>query len=343
MTLRILICDDSAMARKQMARALPQTMPAEVSFAEHGLMALELLRQGEWDLLFLDLNMPELDGYGVLQAIHEQELPVMTIVVSGDIQPQARERVRKLGAIEFIRKPTDADRILAILQTYGIYSPSNDASEVNAQTELESPLRQPKATASLDLTAFLQEISNVAMGQASDLLARLLDTFIKLPVPKVDRLAHSELYMAISAADDQSTFSAVCQGFTGAGIAGEALLLFSDTRIADMAQLLDYHETDSDSVAIEVLMDLSSVLFGAFLKGFGEQLNLKLGLGHPVVLGQHRHINELLEYHGNRQEDLMCIEIHYEVEGRDLHCDMLVLLTEDSIPHLEKQLQFLVG
>jgi len=91
MTTRILICDDSALARKQMARALPEGLRGDVSYAKDGVEALEKLRRHEAELMFLDLNMPEMDGYQVLEQIREEDLPVMTIVVSGDIQPEARE------------------------------------------------------------------------------------------------------------------------------------------------------------------------------------------------------------------------------------------------------------
>ncbi len=132
--------------------------------------------------------------------------------------------------------------------------------------------------------------------------------------------------------------SAVCQGFTGAGLAGEALLLFSDSSFDDMAQLLHYDEGQSDALEVEVLMDMSSILFGAFLKGFGDQLDLKLGLGHPTVLGRHRHVNELLAHHSNQSEQLLSIEINYEIEDHAIACDLLVLLTADSVPYLEKNL-----
>ena len=89
-------------------------------------------------------------------------------------------------------------------------------------------------------------------------------------------------------------------------------------------------------------MDMSSILFGAFIKGIGDQLDLKLGLGHPTVLGQHRPVNELLDHHSKREEQLLCIEISYALEDRDIHCNMLILLTEDSIPFLEKRLEYLV-
>ncbi|MBE94432.1 response regulator [Marinobacter sp.] len=337
MTTRVLICDDSSLARKQMARALPKNWNAEVTFAFDGRNALEKLRAGAGELMFLDLNMPEMDGYQVLDAILKEDLPVLTIVVSGDIQPEARARVRKLGAIEFIKKPTDTDLVSQLLRDYGFLRAEDLAKDQeHATTDI------PAADAPISLNDYLQEIANVAMGRSSDLLARLLRVFVKQPIPRVEMIARSELSMAISAAQADSSYSAVCQGFTGAGIAGEALLLFADASFNDMAELLHYDDLDTESIQVEVLMDMSSILFGAFLKGIGDQLDLKLGLGHPTVLGQHRQIGDLLEHHSTRQEKLLCIEISYELEDRDIRCDVLVLLTEDSVPFLEQRLQYLV-
>lgn len=337
MTTRVLICDDSSLARKQMARALPKNWNAEVTFAFDGRNALEKLRAGAGELMFLDLNMPEMDGYQVLDAILKEDLPVLTIVVSGDIQPEARARVRKLGAIEFIKKPTDTDLVSQLLRDYGFLR-----AEDLAKDQEQATTDIPAADTPISLNDYLQEIANVAMGRSSDLLARLLRVFVKQPIPRVEMIARSELSMAISVAQADSSYSAVCQGFTGAGIAGEALLLFADASFNDMAELLHYDDLDTESIQVEVLMDMSSILFGAFLKGIGDQLDLKLGLGHPTVLGQHRQIGDLLEHHSTRQEKLLCIEISYELEDRDIRCDVLVLLTEDSVPFLEQRLQYLV-
>lgn len=120
MATQIIICDDSNMARKQMARALPDTWDTEVTFAKNGQEALDIIQQGQHEVMFLDLTMPILDGYGTLEAIKKDDLPIMVIVVSGDIQPEARERVKKLGAIDFIKKPVDQEKIKTVLTEYGI-------------------------------------------------------------------------------------------------------------------------------------------------------------------------------------------------------------------------------
>ena len=120
MNLNVLICDDSSFARKQMARALPPEWNVEVHFAADGVEGVSAIREGKGDVVFLDLTMPNLDGYGVLETIRRDDLPAMVIVVSGDIQPDAQERVKALGAMAFIKKPIDAGKARDVLTEYGI-------------------------------------------------------------------------------------------------------------------------------------------------------------------------------------------------------------------------------
>ncbi len=120
MATDILICDDSNMARKQMARSLPESWQVNIHFAKHGQEAIELIKSSKLEVMFLDLTMPVMDGYETLEVIRKEDLPIMIIVVSGDIQPEARERVKKLGAIDFIKKPVDKSKIEQVLKDYGI-------------------------------------------------------------------------------------------------------------------------------------------------------------------------------------------------------------------------------
>ena len=122
MSVSIVICDDSSFARKQMFRALPSDWDVTVTYASQGQEALEALRKGLGEVLFLDLTMPVLDGFGVLEAIRKEDLHTMVIVVSGDIQPEARERVKKLGAMDFIKKPIGTEKLVEVLKQFGILS-----------------------------------------------------------------------------------------------------------------------------------------------------------------------------------------------------------------------------
>lgn len=340
MTTPVLICDDSSVARKQMARTLPSDWDIEVSFAKHGEEAIAAIKEGLGDILFLDLNMPVMDGYQTLEEIKKLDLPTMVIVVSGDIQPEAHKRVKDLGALEFIKKPTSKEALVELLEKFGLYSPSEKLAGTPEPNAL--PTIKKGEIGKIEYRDCIQEISNVAMGQAADLLARLLNVFVKLPVPRVNLLEVSELQMALTLTEQANTYSAVCQGFIGSGICGEALLIFSDSSFTDIAKLLKYKGEIDRTVELELLMEVASILVGACTNGIAQQLDTSFSQGHPVVLGQHVKVSELIKANAKRWKKTMAIEITYEIENYNISCDLLLLFTEDSLENLNKRLSYLM-
>ena len=120
MGIPLLICDDSSMARKQVARSLPDSWEVDIEYATNGLEGLEAIRQGKGEMVFLDLTMPQMDGYEVLQKIKEEQHKSVVIVISGDIQPEAMERVKNLGALDFIKKPVNKEKLHTVLHEFGL-------------------------------------------------------------------------------------------------------------------------------------------------------------------------------------------------------------------------------
>lgn len=339
----VLICDDSSVARKQMARTLPSDWDIEISFANHGEEAITAIKEGLGDIMFLDLNMPVMDGYETLEEIKRQDLPTMVIVVSGDIQPEAHTRVKALGAVDFIKKPTSPELLSELLEKYGLYSPSAQPATSSASAKPPvMPTIKKGEIGQIEYRDCIQEIANVAMGQAADLLARLLNVFVKLPIPRVNLLEVSELQMALAFTEQDNTYSAVCQGFIGSGIAGEALLIFNDSSFADIAKLLQYTGEIDRTVELELLMEVASILVGACTNGIAQQLDTTFSQGHPVVLGQHVKVSELIKANASRWKKTMAIEITYEIENYNISCDLLMLFTEDSLENLNKRLSYLM-
>ena len=331
MTTQVLICDDSSFARKQMARALPSNWDIELSYAANGAEALDLIRKGKGDILFLDLNMPVMDGYQTLEGILKEDLPAMAIVVSGDIQPEAVKRVKTLGALEFIKKPVDAGLIVKILSDYGV-----SIEEIKTSGEVRDDQIE------YDLDDSYQELANVAMGRAADLLARLLGAFVIMPIPNVKHIEINELEMAMQHIKSNDSISAVCQGFIGSGVAGEALLIFNDTSYTDIAELMKYDGKVNETAQLELLMDISSVLCNACLKGIADQLDVSFSVGHPMVIGQHIHFDDILKGSATQWKKLLTIEMGYKIENRDINCDLLLLITEDSIDSLNDRVSYLL-
>ncbi|GGI78552.1 response regulator [Shewanella gelidii] len=330
MTIPVLICDDSALARKQMARTLPKEWDVDITFAANGAEGIEAIKAGQGEVVFLDLNMPVMDGYEVLESIQQNDLPALVIVVSGDIQIKAHERVKALGALDFIQKPVSAEAISHILQEYGILTLENEG-ETTDEDMIE-----------VDMRDACQEVANVAMGRAADLLSKLLDVFVLLPIPNVNVLEVSELTMALKATEENPTISALCQGFIGAGIAGEALLLFHDSSFNDMAKLMGLSNPEDEATEIEVMIDTGNVLIGAFLNGISEQLDMQFSQSHPVVLGRHCTVNELIHDNSAKWHRTLAMEINYRIEDHNIQCDLLLLFTEDSIPTMNFKLGYLL-
>ncbi|MGH2868120.1 MAG: adenylate/guanylate cyclase domain-containing protein [Solirubrobacteraceae bacterium] len=104
----ILIADDNRVNRLLLGRGLEHDGHTVV-FAEHGEEALGLLRSQHFDLMLLDVLMPELDGYGVLEELHGdshlRDIPV--IVTSSLDELDSVVRCLKMGAEDYLTKPVN--------------------------------------------------------------------------------------------------------------------------------------------------------------------------------------------------------------------------------------------
>ncbi|UIJ42310.1 response regulator [Vibrio kanaloae] len=331
MSFPVLICDDSALARKQMARSLPSSLNADITFAVHGLNALEELAQNQFKLMFLDLTMPELDGYGTLEEMQRLGNTTPVVVVSGDIQPKAQQKVMDLGAKAFLQKPIDKEALKVILREH-VEPPKQP------QLIMPSPLELPI----LRRRDIYMEVANVAIGRAADALARHFNVFVHLPLPNVNIFEVSELHMALRDLADNDQVSGVCQGFSGEGIAGEALVLLSDSSVSDLKKLMKV-PTDSEQLEeLELLMDVSNILVGSFLNGLGEQSEVRFFQSSPVLLGQHISIDSVIENTSGSFKKTMTFEVSYNIDGTSIRCDLLFMFVDESLPLLDNKLAYLM-
>lgn len=319
------------MARKQVLRALPADWPVSVTEAGNGREAMDAIRRGFGQVVLLDLTMPEMDGYQVLSALRAEGLKALVIVISGDIQEEAVRRVLELGALAFLKKPFDESELRQTLSQVGLLTEPGHPSPGNHRA----------ANTVISFHDVFRETINVAIGRAAALIAKVLGVFVQLPVPNVNILEVGELHMALTDASSCKELTAICQGFIGSGIAGEALLMFHDSEITDIAQLMQRQSSDYSD--LEMLLDLSSVLIGACLSSIAEQIDVVFSQGHPQILGQHASIDELIQVNRKRWKKTLAVEISYSLEGHDIRFDLLLLFTEDSIERLTHKLAYLTN
>lgn len=111
--IRALIVDDEPPARERI-RALLAEEPDIVVAGEcdSGLTAVESIRNLDPDLVFLDVQMPGLDGFGVLEALGEDSLPVLVFVTAYDAYAV---RAFEVHALDYLLKPFDRERFRATL------------------------------------------------------------------------------------------------------------------------------------------------------------------------------------------------------------------------------------
>lgn len=115
MPRHVLIVDDSTSMRHLLAETCLRLGDVEVTEAIDGLDALKRLSTGRFDLIFIDVNMPLLDGLKLIRRVRgsseHRRSRLCVCTTEGDTEEQARQ----LGADYFLRKPvhrTDVERVL---------------------------------------------------------------------------------------------------------------------------------------------------------------------------------------------------------------------------------------
>jgi two-component system LytT family response regulator len=114
MSIRALIVDDEPLARKRIKRLLADE--ADISAIDEcgtGRDAIKIIQDASPDLLFLDVQMPEIDGFKVLQSIREEQMPVVIFVTAYD---QHALKAFEVHALDYLLKPFKRDRFKRALE-----------------------------------------------------------------------------------------------------------------------------------------------------------------------------------------------------------------------------------
>lgn len=179
----------------------------------------------------------------------------------------------------------------------------------------------------------LQEIINVAMGQASDQLARYLDTFVHLKVPSIEQVNADNLFTILGI--NQQTDTVVSQGFFGyEGIRGEALLMYHPKDSERLAELLGYEPEDISFE--EQIVDLSSILTTTFLNVFAKQIDNQMSYSAPRILSSGcNDIAEHIQQQSFNWDLALKIKISYQVTDYSFNCDMILFIPEEAIDNIK--------
>lgn len=181
----------------------------------------------------------------------------------------------------------------------------------------------------------LQEIINVAMGLASDKLARFLNTFVHLRVPSIALVGASLIPAEFESRYRDTDAALVSQGFFGnEGVRGEAIVLYQMENAHKISALLGYDVGDVSE--IEMLTDISSILTTTFLNGLAQQLENSLSYSAPRVLSStNGDLSGMLKNTSFHWEHALKVDISYQLVDHSFNCDMILLIPGEAVSNIK--------
>ncbi|MEX0326959.1 MAG: ATP-binding protein [Puniceicoccaceae bacterium] len=213
--LRILLAEDNTI-NQQVGRITLQEMGALVDIAENGIEAVSMAQDGSYDLIFMDIRMPEMDGLEACRRIRKAGLEVPIVALTADAMKGDSERFLSAGMNDFLTKPLVESKLAEVLR--------NTLPSKSPVVAEEDPL--PAVDTPLDLPALIK-----ILGNDEEMARSLLGDFVQQTTELLERargaLAEEKLDEAGSAFHkiSGSAFSLRAQDLAEKALASEKSLM----------------------------------------------------------------------------------------------------------------------
>jgi len=153
MSLSAVIVDDEQLARDELAYLLKDTGEVDVvAQGKNGVEAVNLIREHNPDLVFLDVQMPGLDGFGVIKKLLDKKVPLPKIVFSTAFDQYA-VKAFEVNAVDYLLKPFDRKRVAQSIQRARTKMEADSSSSDKIETLLRMLESQKPQTAKVLLKA----------------------------------------------------------------------------------------------------------------------------------------------------------------------------------------------
>ena len=180
MKLKVLIVDDERPARTKVRRFVTADPDVGQIFeASDGVRAVDVIREESPDLVFLDVQMPGLDGFGVVEALPPDALPHVVFVTAFD---DYAVRAFDVHAVDYVMKPFDVERLTRALE--------------RAKAAITSRRNNGEAAR---VERLLADIRRERPERLERLLVQGAERSLLLPLTRVDRLESARNYVVLHA------------------------------------------------------------------------------------------------------------------------------------------------
>lgn len=203
--VKVLIVEDNSvnmlLAKTILNRVLPGAVILE---AQNGVEALDLCEIRLPDLILMDIQMPEMDGYETTKEIRERykDIHIPIIALTAGNAEEEKEKCRECGMDDFLAKPFVEDAIIPILKKWLYASNSSNNKKIGGQIMFSSTshfnLSSIKRLVGED-PAVLNEIMDLALAEIKDSLAGLQDAFAEKNIRNLKTTGHKLYGTALTA------------------------------------------------------------------------------------------------------------------------------------------------
>lgn len=261
----VLVIDDSTFQRSKLVGYLTNA-GYETIEAASGRAGLRILEEQTPDIVLLDLLMPELDGFGVLEAMKTNGAQVPIIVLTADIQESRKARCLELGAAAFLNKPPRPEALVSSVREVltCAYSPT------------------PKHTFSEIQKDALTELINIGVGKAAGVLNEMLETHVELQVPSVSVLDSLQLQKLLETCSS-SRHSVVRLRFDG-GLTGATSLVLQLSDAGKLVRLLTKHKSDGaefEAVMESTLLEVGNIVINGVMGSIANTVGMTINYSIP--------------------------------------------------------------
>ena len=194
---RILVAEDNAVNQRVALRMLAK-LGYDADAVENGFLAVDAITQGGYDLVLMDCQMPELDGYEATERIRSTEaearrLPI--VAMTANALPGDRDRCLAAGMDDYLSKPVTLDALAAIMARW---APRERPGAADGRDGAARPVPVADAAVLAQLgdpaaggdPAFLAEVAAIFLGETPDRLGVMRDALARGDGGALARTAH---------------------------------------------------------------------------------------------------------------------------------------------------------
>ncbi len=314
----ILIIDDSRLSRNLLKHyILSEYEDIEILEESEAKKGLETYLGKNPPLTFLDLTMPEMDGFEFLKRVKEKGKKGKIAVLSADVQEISRATALELGADVFIPKPIKAN-LPAINAIIDKVQADFGVGGLDFNTEQ---------------TDAIAEIINIGVGKAAESLSQITGEAVKLSVPEIQILETDEIVTYLKGKFDvKDKLITLQQAFKG-DFTGAALLLFGKLDVKKLVDLMlgeDAFLQNGEEAYEDTILEIGNIFLSACVGMFGDTIETHISFLPPRIfkngmqLVQDNTDNTLMRY-------AMVAKCDFSVKGKEINGFLVLVISISSM------------